>query len=258
VDILLSRSLYEKEISNVQSLKQLDAIFFDLDGTLIDFHIAEHRSILTILSAQGVDPSEENAHRYGEINKEHWDAYGRGEISREILLTRRFEYFFAEAGHPLAGGTEEARRIDAAYQTLLARNTVLHEGALDLVRFLHGHIPMLIATNGVYRTALAKLEVAGLSAFFPYVAASETIGKQKPDRAFFTAAMDLCGCSDPAKVLMVGDLWEADIAGAAAAGLKTCWFNPSGLPRPADSVAGPDVPGLEIRTLGELLTRLGG
>jgi len=241
----------------VQYLKQLDAVFFDLDGTLIDFHIAEHRSILTILSAQGVDPSEENARRYGEINKEHWDAYGRGEISKDVLLTRRFERFFAEAGHPLAGGTEEARGIDAAYQTLLARNTVLHEGALDLVRSLHGRILLLIATNGVYRTALAKLEAAGLSDFFTWVAASETIGKQKPDRAFFSAAMELCGCSDPARVLMVGDLWEADIAGAAAAGLKTCWFNPSGLPRPAEGTTGPDVPDLDVRTLGELGMLLG-
>lgn len=246
-----------KEIHDVRFINRLDAVFFDLDGTLIDFHIAEHRSILAILSAHGVDPSEENARRYGEINKEHWDAYGRGEISKEVLLTRRFEVFFAEAGHPLAGGTDEARGIDAAYQTLLARNTVLHEGALDLVRSLHGRVPLLIATNGVYQTALAKLETAGLSAFFPWVAASETIGQQKPDRAFFSAALELCGCSDPARVLMVGDLWEADIAGAASSGLKTCWFNPSGSLRPADDAAGPEVPDLEVRTLEELRVLLG-
>ena len=104
---------------------------------------------------------------------------------------------------------------------------------------------------------MAKLKVAELSAFFPWVAASETIGKQKPDHAFFYAAMELCGCSDPARILMVGDLWEADIAGAATAGLKTCWFNPSGIRRPTDNIAIQDVPDLEVRTLGELQNLLG-
>jgi FMN phosphatase YigB (HAD superfamily) len=56
---------------------------------------------------------------------------------------------------------------------------------------------------------------------------------------------------------MIGDLWEADIAGAAAAGLKTCWFNPSGLPRPAEGTTGPGFPDLDGRTLGELGMLLG-
>lgn len=234
-------------------LSQLDAVFFDLDGTLIDFRVAEHRSILEILAERGVDPTESNADRYRAINKEHWDAYGRGEIPRDVLLTRRFEVFFAEAGHPLKGGTAEARAIDTAYQRLLAVNTVLTAGAIELVRDLHGRLPLLIATNGVYRTALAKLEAVGLAGYFPLVAASETIGEQKPDRAFFDAARAMCGCGDPARVLMVGDLWHADIAGAAAAGLMTCWYNPSGDTRPAEAAP----PTLEIRSLDELRPALG-
>jgi FMN phosphatase YigB (HAD superfamily) len=116
---------------------------------------------------------------------------------------------------------------------------------------------MLIATNGVYRTAWRNSRSLEIVAFFPICDGSETIGKRTRP-CFFYRRDGSVRLFDPAKVLMIGDLWEADIAGAAAAGLKTCWFNPSGLPRPADSVAGPDVPGLEIRTLGELLTRLGG
>ena len=239
---------------------QLDAIFFDLDGTLIDFHVAETQSILAVMAAHGIEPTAARAVRYREINKEYWDAYGRGEIAKDVLLTRRFEVFFQEMGTPLLGGVSDAAKIDTEYQRLLAQNTVLTEGALELVRDLHGRLPLLIATNGVYRTALAKLDKAGLRNYFPYVAASETIGEQKPNLAFFTAALRMCGCSDPGRVLMVGDLWHADIAGAAAAGLKTCWYNPLGESRPdaqpeaALSCAFPD---LEIRRLDELRAWLG-
>lgn len=238
------------------SLQDLDAVFFDLDGTLIDFEVAETRSILCIMADHGIDPVECNAVRYREINKGHWDAYGRGEIPKDVLLTRRFEVFFAEMGKPLAGETAEAARIDIAYQHLLGENTVRTDGAFELVRDLYGRLPLLIATNGVYRTAIHKLETAGLRCFFPLIAASETIGEQKPDRAFFDAALKMCGCVDPARVLMVGDLWVADIAGAAAAGLRTCWFNPSGDERPvgvAEDVYGEkQPPDLEIRRLDEL------
>ncbi len=236
-------------------LSGLQAVFFDLDGTLIDFNIAEHRSILSVMAAYGVVPTDANAVRYRAINKEHWDAYGRGEIPKDVLLTRRFEVFFAEMGRPLEGGTADACRIDIDYQKQLAENTVLMDGAFELVRDLHGRLPLLIATNGVYRTALAKLAAVGMSGFFPFVAASETIGEQKPNRGFFDAALRLCGCGDPGRVLMVGDLWDADIAGAAAAGLQTCWFNPSGQPRPESPADG--TPDLEIRRLDELRDWLG-
>jgi putative hydrolase of the HAD superfamily len=35
------------------------------------------------------------------------------------------------------------------------------------------------------------------------------------------------GQPDPARVLMVGDNPKTDIAGAAAQGLATCWYNPA-------------------------------
>jgi 2-haloacid dehalogenase len=238
----------------MSNLQDLDAIFFDLDGTLIDFHVAETRSILRIMADRGVDPTESHAMRYRMINKAYWDAYGRGEIPKNVLLTRRFEVFFAEMGYPLTGGTAEAAAIDIAYQLLLGENTVLTDGAFELVRDLHGRLPLLIATNGVYRTAIHKLETAGLRSYFPLIAASETIGEQKPDRAFFDAALRMCGCGDAARVLMVGDLWDADIAGASAAGLRTCWYNPYGEARPTGKSPAPD---LEIRKIAELRNWLG-
>jgi FMN phosphatase YigB (HAD superfamily) len=36
------------------------------------------------------------------------------------------------------------------------------------------------------------------------------------------------GVTDPSRALMIGDNAHADIGGAAACGIDTCWYNPSG------------------------------
>ena len=47
------------------------------------------------------------------------------------------------------------------------------------------------------------------------------------------AVMDRLGV-DRVETVMVGDSWPNDIAGAAAAGLRTVWFNRTDLARPED------------------------
>src|SRR5690606_28805556 len=51
-----------------------------------------------------------------------------------------------------------------------------------------------------------------------------SFGSAKPDPAIFLAACEGLGLP-PVEVLHVGDHPEADVAGAARAGLRTCWIN---------------------------------
>ena len=41
-------------------------------------------------------------------------------------------------------------------------------------------------------------------------------------------ALRMVGCSDKSSALMLGDSLTSDIAGAANAGVDSCWFNPQG------------------------------
>ena len=57
----------------------------------------------------------------------------------------------------------------------------------------------------------------------------------KPAAAIFQHALALMGQPSPARVLMVGDNPKTDIAGAAAQGLATCWYNPARQQGPSEA-----------------------
>jgi putative hydrolase of the HAD superfamily len=80
-----------------------------------------------------------------------------------------------------------------------------------------------IVSNGP-PTQQAKIVAAGLAKIVDGWAISEVVGSEKPERAIFQAAADACGCTlDGGWV--VGDDGRADIAGAAASGLRSIWIS---------------------------------
>ena len=72
-----------------------------------------------------------------------------------------------------------------------------------------------------------RLDKLGWHAWFEPLVISDEVQVTKPAAAIFQHALDLMGQPSPARVLMVGDNPKTDIAGAAAQGLATCWYNPS-------------------------------
>jgi FMN phosphatase YigB (HAD superfamily) len=127
-------------------------------------------------------------------------------------------------------------------------------GAQQVLRSLRPHYRLVVATNAAdsdgeqVRVALARV---GLSALVDDVVTSREVGAEKPDPAFFRAALHAAFPGRPPtaqRAVMVGDSWENDVAGAMAAGLRAVWLNPSGAGRPCGAPA----PDAEIERLSEL------
>jgi putative hydrolase of the HAD superfamily len=74
--------------------------------------------------------------------------------------------------------------------------------------------------------------VAALPELAPvrHVVISSEVGWRKPAREFFEAVVRAVGCA-PGEVLVVGDDFENDYAGAMAAGLRAVLIDPARLPR---------------------------
>jgi 2-haloalkanoic acid dehalogenase type II len=133
--------------------------------------------------------------------------------------------------------------LDAAYDAFYAeRNRVeFYPDALQALERLARHVPLAAVSNGN-----ADLVAIGIDHLFAAQLHSREHGAAKPDASIFHAACTRLGCA-PGEVLHVGDHVEADVAGAARAGLRTCWINrvdaswPDGEPGPDlhfDSLAG--------------------
>ena len=94
--------------------------------------------------------------------------------------------------------------------------------------------------RGVWR----RCDRVGLARFIDRVFSSRDIGARKPDPAFYAAALEALRADAAARgepplradeVVMVGDNYENDVAGALAAGLRAVWLAPDGTPWPDGS-----------------------
>jgi len=123
-------------------------------------------------------------------------------------------------------------------------------GAANALDRLHQRYRLGLLTNAgdsgevLVRAALRRV---GLDGHFDLVLAARELGRRKPDLAFYRLATHVLGCR-PDQVIMVGDDYEADIAGAQRAGLRTVWYNPTGTAVPAGSV----LPDEQISSLEDL------
>lgn len=71
-----------------------------------------------------------------------------------------------------------------------------------------------------------KVKTLGVQDLMDGVYSSEDFGRLKPDPASFLAVASIAGVR-PEEVLYVGDSRSKDIAGAAAAGMKSCYISPN-------------------------------
>jgi 2-haloacid dehalogenase len=198
-------------------------VLLDLDHTLFDSDESERQAFHRALAAQGVADPERHLETYVRINTALWAAVERGVRSAiEVRLCR-----FAELVEVCALDADPHRLADAFVLGLGACGE-LYPGAVDALDELAGTATLALVTNGLGEVQRARLERLGLADRFAAVVISGEVGVAKPAGAFFDLAFAQLGDPDRTGTLMVGDSLSADIAGGAACGTSTCWYNPHG------------------------------
>ena len=221
-------------------------ILLDLDDTILDFGAAERVAVAKAFAEIGLEPSEELICRYSEINISQWEAFERGEIDRNRVLTRRFEILFDELGV-----TYDAEGCEKIYRGYLGVGHYFVEGAEEILAYLAPKYNLYIASNGVADTQFSRLQSANISHYFKNIFISETTGHHKPEKEYFDYCFARIESFDPAETLIIGDSLTSDILGGINAGIATCWFNRKHKARRSDIV-----PTYEIHRLEELKSLL--
>lgn len=210
-------------------------VLLDADGTLLDFAAASAAAFRACCSEAGLGGGRGPASadsllaRFRAVNEAVWAELERGEISKEELKVERFRRLFAGRGLDLDPAAFSARFLD-----LLSRRADPLEGAEAFVRALaEAGAALAVATNGISSVQRGRFALSPLGKLIPDLLISEELGAEKPDPAFFRAALGRLGRSSGEGVVLMGDSWSADVAGALGSGLDALWFNPSRDPRPA-------------------------
>ena len=220
----------------------IEHVFLDLDDTIFDFHAAEAIAIRKTLAQMGAPHTDDIVKLYSSINDAYWKKLERGEITRERLLTERFECLYRELELDIS-----AELTRYTYRDLLAEQCIFIDGAEELLRALHGSYRLHAVTNGNVAVQTARIERSGVSKFFDHIFISESVGANKPSPLFFSRCIDAISGFDAHSGIIVGDSLSSDIAGGKNAGLVTCLFNPKN-----KEITGPIAPDYEISSLSEL------
>lgn len=210
----------------MMSEQKYDVILLDVDGTLLDFNQSEAWGMAKVLEAYGFEPTPERLELYHQVNNAAWNAFERGEVTKEKLVCDRFVNFFGRLGK-----TVDGLEVETFYRSLLDQSAILIEGAVELCAFLKERYDLYIVTNGTSSTQYKRLAASGLDQYVKDIFVSEDAGSQKPQKEYFDYCFSRIPHADPSRMLLIGDSLQSDIRGGNVAGTDTCWYNPKGLPR---------------------------
>ena len=204
-------------------------LFLDLDDTILDFQKAEALALSKTLRSFGLEPTEVVLKRYNLINKAHWEALERKELTREQVLVGRFHVLFEEMGI-----TVEPVSVARAYEDNLSIGHYFLPGAEEAVEALSKKYKLYLASNGTAKVQAGRLKSANISRFFQEVFVSQELGANKPSLEYFEKCFARIPGFEKAKAIIVGDSLTSDILGGQNAGIATCWVNPHHKPRRED------------------------
>ncbi|MBQ9991635.1 MAG: YjjG family noncanonical pyrimidine nucleotidase [Lachnospiraceae bacterium] len=201
----------------------IKVILWDVDGTLLDFHVAEREAIRSLFLEFGLgECTDAMLGRYSKINKGYWEQLEREEISKQQVLVGRFRDFFAEEGVD----TSLAEEFNEAYQLSLGDTIVFRDDSLNIVKSLQGKVKQYVVSNGTIIAQTKKLKLSGLGELMDGIFLSEQLGVEKPNVKFFDQVFECIGKVEKNEVMIVGDSLTSDIRGGNNAGIRTCWYNP--------------------------------
>lgn len=209
------------------------ALWIDVDQTLLDFDACAKDALINTFAWAGLSWKDEYFQIFLRVNAGLWDQIEEGTMTRKQLQEKRFPALFSAWNLPKETVFENGQTI-AGYEGHFS--SVLHDsahplfGAMEaLQRFQKQSIPLFIISNGPAAGQKRRLEKAGMLPYFLDVYTSQDFGAAKPDPAFFDRAMNACSQTlqtklKPEEILVIGDSWKADIAGALAFGAPSIWL----------------------------------
>ena len=194
-------------------------IFLDLDDTVLDFHRGEREAITETLSRFGVQVTEEIIARYRMFNRRCWEAFERGEMARDDVLTKRFKLFFDSLGRYVS-----AEDVQAYYEVKLSENAYFLDGAEELLSALVGKYRLYITSNGTAFVQDRRIKLSGIEKYFDGIFISDRMGAHKPAAEFFDACFAQMDYPKREHTVIIGDSLTSDILGGINAGIHTCHY----------------------------------
>lgn len=201
-------------------MDNIKAVFIDIDNTLLDFNKCALWSMQKAFNDYGLSFENSMFDTFNMINNRLWLRIEKGELTKEELYACRWNMIFA-----LIGIDVDGVEFENAFYSYLTESAEPVDGALDLLKYLHGKYLVCAASNASYAQQIKRLNNAGMAEYLDRIFISEQIGFSKPQKEFFERCFEKISPIVPSETVMIGDSLTADIEGGASFGMKTCRYN---------------------------------
>jgi putative hydrolase of the HAD superfamily len=191
------------------------AVFLDALGTLVELEPPW-------ISLRDLVPAE--------VSDERLEAALRAEMAyyREHAQEGRDEASLADLRERCAALVSRELGVEIGVDQLVsAIRLTAYPDAVPALSALRDRGLRLIAVSNWDCSLPGVLERCGLDGLLDGTVTSAEAGAPKPDPAIFAAALELAGC-EPDEALHVGDTFDEDVAGAAAAGIRPLLIDRAG------------------------------
>jgi putative hydrolase of the HAD superfamily len=222
-----------------------EAIFFDLDDTLIDFDGAAvercwQLACAELVSDQADYTAAELRSAIERVGAWYWADPERHRRGRADLIEAT-RTIVGKALETIGHGDEQlARALATRYRALRDERLAIFPGVGEMLGGLvaAGHTLGLI-TNGDSHGQRRKIERFDLAKHFAYIGIEGEAGVGKPHPEAYRRALRAVGCA-PGDAWMVGDNLDWDVIGAQQLGLRVVWIDRRRRGLPDGSTARPD------------------
>lgn len=232
-----------------RALAGLEAVVFDLDGTLCYYPLSVEEVLREALRRTGIAPEllgelSSAAARYAEL----WGEFQQALEATERIRVRIIEQLLLEGG---SVHRDCAARLSEAYGAVRDESGVCpFDGVVPLLNELKQRYRIGLLTNGPSDIQWDKIRSLGFGHVFDAIVVAGDVGIYKPDTGVFEMLLDRLNVQ-ASSTLFVGDAYELDIVGARGAGMRTAWIRRNDA-RPTEGVA-PDIEIVEATALREVL-----
>jgi putative hydrolase of the HAD superfamily len=212
------------------------AIFFDMDGTILDWRTGMEESWLASCEAH-CDGSFVAADLHAAIRERRdwfWADQARATSGRMDLDASAREIVRRAFEDSALADRGLADRIANDYRARRSEVLAPYPRAIETLASLRDRgVRLALLTNGEARNQRRSVERFGLAPLFECVVIEGEFGCGKPDERVFQHAMHSLSC-DASSAWMVGDSLQADIEPAVGLGMHAVWVDAdgAGLPRP--------------------------
>ncbi|MBO1512539.1 HAD family hydrolase [Metabacillus bambusae] len=208
----------------MHSLRETEAVFFDLDDTLYDQLAPFQRALDHFRIDLANTNVEELFKKVRYFSDVLWKVHTRGEISLELLRIERVRCAFNDFGLSLSN--QQASEVQERYEFEQQQINPFPE-VISIIKDLQSRKSTVgILTNGPVQHQMNKIKALQIDQIIPpeRIFISDGIGIAKPDKRVFEYVQRQVNIESN-KCCYIGDTWENDVVPPIEAGWTSIWFN---------------------------------